>query len=36
MEETFPNKEIVEKLTKESKSLTFYIIVGKVETLNKP
>jgi hypothetical protein len=36
MEETFPNKGIIEKLTKEGKSLAFYIAVNKVETLNKP
>jgi hypothetical protein len=36
MEETFPDKKILEKLTRERKSLAFYIIVSKVETLNKP
>jgi len=36
MEETFPNKGIIEKLTKEGKSLTFYTTVNKAKTLNKP
>jgi hypothetical protein len=36
MEETFLNKGILEKLTREGKSLTFYIAANKVETLNKP
>jgi hypothetical protein len=36
MEETLLDKEILEKLTKEGKSLAFYIAVNKVETLNKP
>jgi hypothetical protein len=36
MEETFFDKGILEKLTKERKSLAFYIVVNKVETLNKP
>jgi hypothetical protein len=34
MEETFPNKGILEKLTRERKSLAFYIVVNKDETLN--
>jgi hypothetical protein len=34
MEETFLNKGILEKLTREGKSLDFYTIVNKVETLN--
>jgi len=36
MEKTFLDKGILEKLTREKKSLAFYIIVNKVETLNKP
>jgi hypothetical protein len=36
MEETFPNKKILEKLTKERNNLAFYIAVNKTETLNKP
>jgi hypothetical protein len=36
MEETFANEGILEKLTREGKSLAFYIAVNKVETLNKP
>jgi len=36
MEETFPNKGILEKLTRKEKSLAFYIVVNKVKTLNKP
>jgi hypothetical protein len=36
MEETFPDKGIRKKLTKEGKNLTFYTTVNKVETLNKP
>jgi hypothetical protein len=36
MEETLPNKGIIEKLTREGKSLAFYITVNKVATLNKP
>jgi hypothetical protein len=36
MEETFPDKGILEKLIKEGKSLTFYIVINKTETLNKP
>jgi hypothetical protein len=36
MEETFPNKGILEKLTRKGKSLTFYIVVNKDEALNKP
>jgi hypothetical protein len=35
MEETFPDKGILEKLTKEGKSLTFYTTINKAETLNK-
>jgi len=35
MKETFFNKGILKKLTKEGKSLTFYIVIKKVETLNK-
>ncbi len=33
MEETLPNKGILEKLTREGKSLAFYIVVNKAETL---
>jgi hypothetical protein len=33
MEETLPNKGILEKLTKEGKSLVFYTIVNKAENL---
>jgi hypothetical protein len=36
MEETFFDKRILEKLTRERKSLAFYTCVNKVETLNKP
>jgi hypothetical protein len=36
MEETLPDKGILEKLIREGKSLAFYIVVKKVETLNKP
>jgi hypothetical protein len=36
MEETFSGKRILEKLTREGKSLTFYIVINKVKTLNKP
>jgi hypothetical protein len=36
MEETLPNKGILEKLTREGKSLAFYIVVNKAKTLNKP
>jgi hypothetical protein len=36
MEETFPNKRILEKLTREGMNLAFYTVVNKVETLNKP
>jgi hypothetical protein len=36
MEETFPDKGILEKLIKEGKSLAFYTTVNKAETLNKP
>jgi hypothetical protein len=36
MEETFPYKGNLEKLTREGKSLAFYITVNKAETLNKP
>jgi hypothetical protein len=35
MEEILPNKEILKKLTREGKSLAFYTIANKVETLNK-
>jgi hypothetical protein len=36
MEETLFDKGILEKLTRIGKSLAFYIVVNKVETLNKP
>jgi hypothetical protein len=36
MEETFLDKGILEKLTRERKSLAFYTTVNKTETLNKP
>jgi hypothetical protein len=36
MGKTLPDKGILEKLTREGKSLAFYIVVNKVETLNKP
>jgi hypothetical protein len=36
MEETFHDKEIIEKLTRERKNLAFYTTVNKDETLNKP
>jgi hypothetical protein len=36
MEETLPDKRIIEKLTREGKSLAFYTTVNKVETFNKP
>jgi hypothetical protein len=35
MEETLVNKGILEKMTREMKSLAFYTTVNKVETLNK-
>jgi hypothetical protein len=36
MEETLPDKGILEKLTRKGKRLAFYTIVNKAETLNKP
>jgi hypothetical protein len=36
MEETFFNKGIQKKLTREGKSLAFYTTINKAETLNKP
>jgi len=36
MEEILPDKRILEKLIREGKSLAFYIVVNKAETLNKP
>jgi hypothetical protein len=36
MEEILLDKEILEKLTREGKSLAFYIAVNKDKTLNKP
>jgi hypothetical protein len=35
MEETFLNKKILEKMTKNRKNLIFYIAVNKAKTLNK-
>jgi hypothetical protein len=35
MEETPPYKGILKKLTREGKSLAFYTVVNKAETLNK-
>jgi len=35
MEKIFPNKGILEKLTREGNILAFYIVVNKVKTLNK-
>jgi hypothetical protein len=34
MEETFPNKIILEKLKRKRKGLAFYIAANKVETLS--
>jgi hypothetical protein len=36
MEEILLDKEILEKLTKEGKSLAFYTTINKAKTLNKP
>jgi hypothetical protein len=36
MEETLVDKGILEKKTREGKNLAFYIVINKVETLNKP
>jgi hypothetical protein len=36
MEETFFDKGILEKLIRKWKSLGFYTVVNKAETLNKP
>jgi hypothetical protein len=36
MEEIFFNKGIKKKLTREGKSLAFYIAINKAKTLNKP
>jgi hypothetical protein len=36
MEEILPKKGILKKLTREGKSLAFYITVNKTKTLNKP
>jgi hypothetical protein len=33
VEEIFPNKRILEKLTKEGKSLAFYTTINKAKTL---
>jgi hypothetical protein len=31
MEETFPNEEIIEKLTREEKNLAFYTTIDKLK-----
>jgi hypothetical protein len=36
MEETLPDKGVLEKLTRKWKSLAFYTTINKAETLNKP
>jgi hypothetical protein len=36
MDETLPDKGSLQKLTREGKSLAFYIALNKAETLNKP
>jgi hypothetical protein len=36
MEKTLLDKGILEKLTRKKKSLTFYTVINKAETLNKP
>jgi hypothetical protein len=36
MEETLPDKGILEKLTREGENLAFYTVINKTETLNKP
>jgi len=36
MEETLPDQGILEKLTRERKSLAFHTAINKAETLNKP
>jgi hypothetical protein len=36
MEESLLDKGILKKLTREGKSLAFYIAINEVETLNKP
>jgi hypothetical protein len=36
MEETLPDKGILEKLTREKKNLIFYTCINKAKTLNKP
>jgi hypothetical protein len=36
MEETLLDKGILEKLTREGKTLAFYTTINKDETLNKP
>jgi len=36
MEETFPDKGILEKLTRKGKSWAFYTAANKPKTLNKP
>jgi len=36
MEETLPDKGILEKLTREGKSLAFYTTINEAKTLNKP
>ncbi len=36
MEETLPDKIILEKLTRKGKNLAFYTTANKAKTLNKP
>jgi hypothetical protein len=36
MEETLFDKRILKKLTRKGKSLAFYTVLNKAETLNKP
>jgi hypothetical protein len=36
MEEILPDKGVLEKLTRKGKSLAFYKVINKAETLNKP
>jgi hypothetical protein len=36
MQETFLDKEILEKITREGKSLPFYIVTNTAKTVNKP
>jgi hypothetical protein len=36
MKEILPNKGILEKMTREGKSLAFYTTANKAKTVNKP